>query len=126
MQLFLVPGLIVVAVIGVWALFGKLSSGATNGSNRGLPLRYGTTPAAVRRLVIAQAGWIVVLGLAAGLGGAFALRRAMATVVFGVPTTDPLAYAIACACLAAATLTACAIPANRAASMDPVRALRQE
>ena len=42
------------------------------------------------------------------------------------PTTDPMAYAIAAACLAAATIAACAIPANRAASMDPVRALRQE
>jgi ABC-type antimicrobial peptide transport system permease subunit len=67
-----------------------------------------------------------VLGLAAGLAGALALRQAMATLVFGVPTTDPVAYVIASACLAAASIAACAIPANRAAAMDPVKALRQE
>ena len=73
-------------------------------------------------LVIAQAGWMVVLGLAwQALAGALALRRAMSTLVFGVPTTDPVAYVIACACLAVATIAACAIPANRAASLDPIR-----
>ena len=69
---------------------------------------------------------MVVLGLAGGIAGALALRKAMATLVFGVPTTDPIAYAVACVGLAAATIAACAIPANRAAAMDPVKALRQE
>jgi putative ABC transport system permease protein len=112
------------AMLGVYGVMAE--SVAQRVPEIGIRVALGATPAAIRNLVIAQAGWIVVLGLAGGLAGAFALRRAMATVVFGVPTTDPVAYAIACLCLAAATITACAIPANRAAAMDPVRALRQE
>ena len=56
----------------------------------GIRVALGATPAAVRRLVIRQGAWMVVPGLAAGLAGALALRGAMATLVFGVPTTDPL------------------------------------
>ena len=92
----------------------------------GIRVALEATPAAIRHLVIAQGTWMVVLGPAGGIAGALALRRAMSTLVFGVPTTDPLAYVIACAGLAAATISACAIPANRAAAMDPLKALRQE
>jgi putative ABC transport system permease protein len=112
------------AMLGVYGVMAE--SVAQRVPEIGIRVALGATPAAIRRLVIAQGGWMVVLGLAGGLAGALTLRRAMATLVFGVPTTDPVAYAIACACLAAATIAACAIPANRAASMDPVRALRQE
>ena len=89
------------AMLGVYGVMAE--SVAQRVPEIGIRVALGATPGAVRRLVIAQAGWIVVLGLAGGLAGALALRRAMATMVFGVPTTDPVAYAIACACLAAAT-----------------------
>ena len=112
------------AMLGVYGVMAE--SVAQRVPEIGIRVALGATPAAIRHLVIAQGGWLVVLGLAGGIAGALALRRAMSTLVFGVPTTDPVAYAIAAACLAAATIAACAIPANRAASMDPVRALRQE
>ena len=112
------------AMLGVYGVMAEAV--AQRVPEIGIRVALGATPGAVRRLVIAQAGWMVVLGLAGGLAGALALHRAMATLVFGVPTTDPIAYAIACACLAAASVAACAIPANRAAAMDPVKALRQE
>ena len=112
------------AMLGVYGVMAE--SVAQRVPEIGIRVALGATPAAIRRLVIAQGGWMVVLGLGGGLAGALALRRAMATLVFGVPTTDPVAYAIACVSLAAATIAACAIPANRAASMDPVRALRQD
>jgi putative ABC transport system permease protein len=112
------------AMLGVYGVMAE--SVAQRVPEIGIRVALGATPAAIRHLVMAQGGWLVVLGLAGGIAGALALRRAMSTLVFGVPTTDPVAYAIAAACLAAATIAACAIPANRAASMDPVRALRQE
>jgi predicted permease len=111
------------AMLGVYGVMAE--SVAQRVPEIGIRVALGATPAAVRRLVIRQGGWLVVSGLLGGIAGALALRRAMSTFVFGVPTTDPVAYAIAAACLAAATIAACAIPANRAASMDPVRALRQ-
>jgi putative ABC transport system permease protein len=112
------------AMLGVYGVMAE--SVAQRVPEIGIRVALGATPAAIRHLVIAQGGWMVVLGLAGGIAGALALRRAMSTLVFGVPTTDPLAYAVACVCLAGATLAACAIPANRAATMDPVRALRQD
>jgi putative ABC transport system permease protein len=112
------------AMLGVYGVMAE--SVAQRVPEIGIRVALGATPAAIRHLVIAQGGWMVVLGLAGGIAGALALRKAMATLVFGVPTTDPIAYAVACVCLAAATIAACAIPANRAASMDPVKALRQE
>jgi putative ABC transport system permease protein len=112
------------AMLGVYGVMAE--SVAQRVPEIGIRVALGATPGAIRHLVIVQGGWMVVLGLAGGLAGALTLRRAMATLVFGVPTTDPLAYAIACVCLAAATIAACAIPANRAASLDPIRALRQE
>jgi putative ABC transport system permease protein len=112
------------AMLGVYGVMAE--SVAQRVPEIGIRVALGATPAAIRQLVIAQGGWMVGLGLIGGLAGALALRKAMATLVFGVPTTDPLAYAVAAASLAAATIAACAIPAHRTAWMDPVRALRQE
>ena len=50
----------------------------------------------------------------------------MRTMVFGVRTLDPISYVSACLFLVFATLAACAIPARRAARIDPVEALRLE
>jgi ABC-type antimicrobial peptide transport system permease subunit len=50
----------------------------------------------------------------------------MTTMVYGVETSDPLAYTTAGALLLVATAAACAIPARRASRLDPVAALRSE
>ena len=77
-------------------------------------------------LVLKQGTAIVSAGIAVGVVGAFVLRDAMTTRVFGVGTVDPFAYVTAWMVLAATTLAACAIPASRAVRLDPVVALRTE
>jgi putative ABC transport system permease protein len=62
----------------------------------------------------------------AGLTGALWLTGALASLLYGVTRFDPLAFAAALAMLAAVALLACAIPAMRAARMNPVVALREE
>ncbi len=54
------------------------------------------------------------------------LREVMSSFVFGVPTSDGLTFTTACAGVILAALIACSLPARRAASVDPVVALRQE
>jgi ABC-type antimicrobial peptide transport system permease subunit len=77
-------------------------------------------------MILSQGGWMVVVGVAIGLGGAYASREIMSSFVFGVPTSDAVTYATACAAVMTAALLASALPARRAASVDPVVALRQE
>jgi putative ABC transport system permease protein len=92
----------------------------------GVRMALGAAPSDILRLVMTQGGWMVVVGVALGIGGAIALRDSMASFVFGVPTSDPLSFVVAAVSLIAATLIACLVPARRAAAVDPVIALRQE
>jgi len=66
------------------------------------------------------------VGIAAGLVGAAALTRLMASLLFGVSTTDALTFAAVPALLVAVAFAATAIPAWRATRVDPMVALREE
>jgi putative ABC transport system permease protein len=65
-------------------------------------------------------------GVALGATVAYVCRNVMSRFVFGVPTSDGLTFAAASAGVTVAVLLACWLPARRAASVDPVIALRQE
>jgi len=66
------------------------------------------------------------IGAAAGLGGALAVARLMTRFLFGVTATDATVFAGATAMLLAAGAVATYLPARRAASIDPMIALRAE
>lgn len=112
------------AVIGIYAVVAE--SVAQRVPEIGVRMALGASAADVMGLVLRQGAWMIGLGLAAGGIAAVALNKIMAGLVFRVPTTDPVAYGAACVCLAVVTLAACAIPARRAARVDPVLALRAQ
>lgn len=66
------------------------------------------------------------MGEMLGLAGAFALNRVMATMVFGINTTDPATYSGVCVVWSAVGLLASYLPARRATGIDPMAALRHE
>jgi predicted permease len=77
----------------------------------------------VVRMVIAQGMRPVVLGIAIGMIVALAASRVLTSYVFGITTRDPLTMAVVSVVLIVAGLCAAAIPARRAATVDPARAL---
>ena len=69
---------------------------------------------------------LVALGLALGLGGAFAASRLLEQALFEVNPFDPLVFAAVATAFAAVAGLACLIPARRATRVDPMIALRAE
>ena len=92
----------------------------------GLRMALGASQSAVLRGVLRQGLTLVVLGLGAGLAGAFGFGRLLQSYLFETEPGDPLTLvAVAVACLLAGTL-ACVGPARRATKVDPLVALRFE
>jgi putative ABC transport system permease protein len=69
---------------------------------------------------------VIAIGLGIGLVVTVVLTQSLKSTLFGVKPIDPLAFAVAASTLIIVALTACAIPALRAAKVDPSSALRQE
>ncbi|MGH7573544.1 MAG: ABC transporter permease, partial [Longimicrobiales bacterium] len=86
----------------------------------------GAAGPSVGRMVVRQGMRAVMLGLAIGLLGAFALTRVIAGMLYGVTPTDPVSFASALVLLVGVALAAGYIPARRATHVDPMITLRAE
>lgn len=69
---------------------------------------------------------LLLIGLPLGLGGAFALSRILESQLFGVSASDPMTLVGVSLILAGVAISACYVPARRAAKVDPMAALRYE
>jgi len=92
----------------------------------GVRMAIGARPAEIIRMVLKQGMALTLVGVGAGVFGAFALTHALKSLLFGVTPTDPTTFGAVVVVLAAAAFAACYIPARRAAQVDPLRALRTE
>lgn len=92
----------------------------------GIRLALGAELGDVLRMVVLEGMKPVVVGVALGIAGAFALGRLLASLIFSVRPTDPITFLAAAALLALISLFACVIPAYRATRVDPIAALRYE
>ena len=78
----------------------------------------------ISRMVLVQGLKLALVGIALGLGAAFALTRLMSSLLFSVSATDELTFISVPAIVAAVVLAACYVPARKATTVDPIIALK--
>jgi predicted permease len=109
------------------ALYGVMSQMVTQGTHDiGVLVTLGARPGNIIGLVVRQGMLLAGIGIALGLLGATVLTRVMASLLFGVSTTDAVTFGAVPALLAGVAFAATVIPAWRATRVDPMVALREE
>jgi predicted permease len=112
------------AAVGLYGVMSYLVTQNTH--DIGVLMALGARPGDILGLVLRQGMELAVIGIVAGLAGAFALTRVMASLLFGVSTMDAATFSAVPVLLAAVAFAATAIPAWRTTRVDPVVALRVE
>lgn len=115
---------LLIAAVGIYGVMAYIVAQRTN--EIGVRMALGATRGNVVGLVLVRAGILMVVGLAVGGIGAWFASRLVETHLFQTQPTDPRVMVAALAVLTIAGLAASAIPARRAASVDPLVALRHE
>jgi len=119
-------GLVALFLAGV-GIYGVLAYAVAQRTREiGIRMALGSTAERTFTLVVGEGFMLLGTGFALGLAGTFALAKYVESLLFGVRPMDPYVLAGVAAILALAAVVACVLPAQRAARVDPVIALRQE
>ncbi|HEY1471297.1 MAG TPA: ABC transporter permease [Candidatus Acidoferrum sp.] len=115
---------LLLAAVGLYGVMSYLVTQSTH--DIGILVALGARPGNIIGLVVRQGMQLTLLGILAGLVGAAALTRVIASLLFGVSPTDVATFLAVPALLAAVAFAATALPAWRATTVDPMVALREE
>jgi macrolide transport system ATP-binding/permease protein len=125
---WLVGGFAVVAfLLSITGVYGVIAYSVGQRTREiGIRMALGAGRGSVRKLVLREAGWLVILGVGLGLTCSVGAATLMQKLLFATPAWDVATLAAVAAVLGAAAMLASYIPANRAAYVNPVESLRAE
>ncbi|MGC2110857.1 MAG: ABC transporter permease [Candidatus Korobacteraceae bacterium] len=115
-------GALLLAITGIYAVVAFSVSLRTQ--EIAIRMALGSQRTGIARLVLISSAKLALLGCVLGVLGSLALSRLVRSFLFGVSATDPLIYAASVLMMMVMALLAAALPASRAASVDPIDALR--
>jgi len=115
---------LVMASVGIYAVIAQASSSRTQ--EIGVRMALGASVRNILMLVMRRGLWQIAVGLALGLGLAIPAARLLKALPIGISTSDPVVFIAVAAVLVGVGLFAVWLPARRAASLDPVQAIRYE
>jgi ABC-type antimicrobial peptide transport system permease subunit len=115
---------VLLAVLGIYSVIAF--SVASRVQELAIRMALGSQRAGILRLILESGAKLAVVGCVLGLAGAAATSTLLRSMLFGVSPFDPLVLALAAIGVLLLALGASAIPALRAASIDPMQALRQD
>jgi putative ABC transport system permease protein len=125
---FLLAGFAAIALllsaVGIYGVISYMVAQRTR--DMGIRMALGATRMSIVRDVLGYGARLAGLGLALGLAAAFGATRVLASLLYGIGSTDPATFALASCILCAAALFASYLPAWRATKVDPMVALRYE
>jgi predicted permease len=115
---------LVIASLGLYGLLAQTVS--ARGREIGIRMALGATWRSVMQMVMSRGIALTAAGVGIGAVLAWSVTRAMESLLYGVGASDPLTFALVAGVLAAVSAIACAIPAVRAARVDPMLVLRDQ
>ena len=119
-------GMLALALAAV-GIYGVMAYSVANRTNEiGIRLALGALPRQVLAMVLKEAAWISAAGIAVGVVAALLLARLVKSMLYGLEPADPLSLFTGAALLIVVGLAASWLPARRAASVQPIEALRHE
>jgi ABC-type lipoprotein release transport system permease subunit len=115
---------LILAAVGI---YGVVSYGVSQRTREiGIRMALGATPASVVKLIVSHGALLAGAGIAVGVPAALLLARAMKSMLFETPPSDPLTIGVVALALTAAAITACLVPLRKALRVHPSEALRSE
>jgi len=114
-------------LLGIVGIYGVIAYAVSQRTREiGIRMALGAQRNELTSLFVRQGLWLTAIGAACGLVVAFVTMRLMSSILFNVSPVDPLTYVSITLGVAATAWVACYLPSRRAATVNPVNALRSE